>query len=94
MGLSIEYVCVSSTVGDGHVEIRTLGTLMAALVMLNVLNFGNCGHIVTIATCGQIDGENRRYSSQTTNNERHRLDSVYGFHVSSLILEWWRVNGR
>jgi hypothetical protein len=53
-------VCIPGTVDDGHVEIRTLETLMAALVMLNVLDFGNCRHIVTMATCGQIDGANRR----------------------------------
>jgi hypothetical protein len=56
MDQSIEHVCVPAAVGDGHVEIRTLGILMAALVMLNVLDFGNCGHIVTMATRGQIDG--------------------------------------
>ena len=76
VGRSIEHVCVPGTVGDSHVKIRTLGTLMAALVMLNVLDFGNCGHIVTMATCGQIGGANRRYSAPTTNNAQHRVDSV------------------
>jgi hypothetical protein len=41
------------------VEIRLLGKLMAAFEMLNVPNFGNCGHIVIMATSGQIDGANR-----------------------------------
>ena len=52
------YVPVS--VCGGSVEIRALGTLTAAFVMLNVLDFGNCGHIVIMATCGQIVGANRR----------------------------------
>ena len=78
VGRSIEHLCVPVTVGDGHVEIRTLGTLMAALVTLDVLDFGNCGHIVIMATCGQIDGANRLYSSPTTNNARHGVNIVYG----------------
>jgi hypothetical protein len=53
-------VCLTGGVRAGSVEIRTLGTVMAALVMLNVLDFGNCGHIVIMATCGQIAGANHR----------------------------------
>jgi hypothetical protein len=52
-------MCVPGTVRDGHVEIRTLGTLMDASVMPNLSDFGNCGHIVIMATSGQIDGANR-----------------------------------
>ena len=52
-------MCVPETVRDDYVEIRTLGTLMAAFVILNVLDFGNCGHVVIMATCVQIVGANR-----------------------------------
>ena len=66
---SIEHMCVPVSVCGGSVEIRTLGTLMAAFVMLNVFDFGNCGHIVIMAMCGQIVGANRRESYPTTNSE-------------------------
>ena len=52
-------MCVLATVCVESVGIRALGTLMAAFEMLNVLDFGNCGHIVIMATSGQIDGANR-----------------------------------
>ena len=68
---------VPASVYAGSVEIWTLGMLMAAFVILNVLAFGNCGHIVIMATCSQIVGANRRQSSPTTNNERYRVAMVY-----------------
>jgi hypothetical protein len=68
----LKHMCVPAAVCDDAVEIRTLGTLMVALVMLNVLDFGNCGHIVIMATRGQIVGANRLFSSPATNNERDR----------------------
>ena len=52
-------MCVSVSVCASSVEIKTLGTLMAAFVILNVLDFGNCGHVVIMATCVQIVGANR-----------------------------------
>ena len=76
-------MCVPAAVCDDSVEIRTLGTLMVALVMLNVLHFGNCGHIVIMATRGQIVGANHRYSSPATSNERDRGARVYRCQASS-----------
>ena len=70
-------MCVPASVCGGSVEIRTLGSLMAAFVMLNVLDFGNCGHIVIMATCVQIVGANHRHSSPATNSERNRVAVVY-----------------
>ena len=55
----MEHMCVPVSMCRGPVEIMTLGTFMAAFVMLNVLDFGNCGHIVIMATCGQIVRANR-----------------------------------
>jgi hypothetical protein len=54
------YACPTGGVSVSSVEIMALWTVMAALVMLNVLDFGNCGHIVIIATCGQTAGANQR----------------------------------
>jgi hypothetical protein len=70
-------MCVLGTLSPGFVKIRALGTLMAAFVMLNVLDFGNCGHIVIMATCVQIVGANHRHSSPATNSERNRVAMVY-----------------
>jgi hypothetical protein len=70
-------------VRDDSVEIRTLGMLIVALVMLNVLDFGNCGHIVILATCGRIDGANHRYSSPATNSKRHIGARLYRCQASS-----------
>jgi hypothetical protein len=53
-------VCPTGGVRAGSVEIMALGTVIAALVVLNVLDFGNCGHIVIMATCGQTAGANQR----------------------------------
>ena len=61
---------------DDYAGIRTLGMLMDAFVMLNLSNFGNCGHIVIMATSGQIDGANRCKSSPITNSERFRVAIV------------------
>ena len=63
-------MCVLGTEMSNSVKIRALGTIMAPLVVLNVHDFGNCGHIVIMATSGQIDGANRCESSPTTNSER------------------------
>ena len=52
---------------------------------LSVLDFCNCGHIVIMATCGQIDGANHRYSSTTISSERNIVTRVYRCHPSSRI---------
>ena len=62
-------MCIQVTVCDHSVETGTLGTLMGALVMLNVLDFDNCGQIVILVTCGQIDGANHCYSSESTDSD-------------------------
>jgi hypothetical protein len=65
------------------VKILALGTRMAAFVMLLVPDFGNCGHIVIMATSSQMDGANRCESSPATNDERYRVARVYQYHPSS-----------
>ena len=76
-------MCDSASVCAGSVEIWTLGTLVAAFVILNVLAFGNCGHIVIMTTCGQIVGANHRESSPSSNSVRYRISMVYRCSLSS-----------
>ena len=93
-------MCIPVTVCDHPVETGTLGTLMGALVMLNVLDLIIVDRLSywprAVKSLGKITVTALRRPTVRGIETSESTDVIHGrvSLVSSFILERWRVDGR